>query len=292
MRPKSETTAMLLALGAITIWASWMSATRIAATDGVAAIDVALLRYGVPALMLAPVWVSTFRKLLVTPVWALIALMGWGLPFVWLVATALEQANVVTLATVVFCTMPLFAILGDWIVFGTKVEPKRLPGFALIGIAALIVISSALMGELGTDPYNVLLMLLAAAGWASYTVAFKHTKFSPLEGPAYVCLVSTVILLAIKAISSEPVLPLTWSQIVFNGVAQGVLSGFVATIFYTMAIDSLGGARTASFSVIMPILGTAIAFLWLGEVPSIVDMIALSLGTIGVAIVNDVIRIR
>jgi drug/metabolite transporter (DMT)-like permease len=289
---QSEVRAILFVLIAITIWSGWMSATRVAATGGVAAIDVAALRYGVPAVMLAPVLKSTFQKMRHAPLWSLIAMFGWGLPFVWLLATALESASVVHLATIVFCTMPVFAVLGERLIFGTRLDPKRVPGFLLIGMAALIVILNALVAEGGTNPRSLLLMLIASAGWASYTIAFKHTGFSPLEGPAYVCAVSTLVLLIIKALSAGPWLPLSGSQLVFNGVAQGVLSGFVATILYTMAIERLGSARTASFSVVMPMIGTAIAYFWLAEVPSAVDFCALSLGTLGVVIVNDALRFR
>lgn len=289
-REQGELRAILFVLIAITIWSGWMSATRIAATSGVASIDIAALRYGVPAIMLAPVLKTTFQKMRHAPLWSLIAMFGWGLPFVWLLATALESANVVHLATIVFCTMPVFAVAGERLIFGTRLDPKRVPGFLLIGMAALIVILNALIGDGGADPKSVMLMLLASAGWASYTVAFKHTGFSPLEGPAYVCAVSTLVLLVIKALSTGPWLPLSWSQLVFNGIAQGVLSGFFATILYTMAIARLGSARTASFSVLMPIVGTTIAFFWLEEMPSAVDMVALALGTLGVAIVNDALR--
>jgi len=292
MRQNDDTTAFLLALGAVTIWAGWMSATRFAAIDGIAPIDVSMLRYGVPALMLAPVWPGTFRKLRTAPTWSLIAMLGWGLPFVWLVTASLERANVVHLATIVFCTMPVFAVLGEWLLFGTTVDRVRLPGFLLIAIAASMVIASALIGDNGTDLYSVSLMLIATAGWAAYTVAFKHSGFSPAEGPAYVCVVSTILLLAIKALGSDPFFPLTWPQIAFHAVAQGVLSGFVATILYTMAIARIGATRTASFSVLMPMMGTAIAFAWLGEAPSMLDLGALAIGTLGFAIVNGVIRFR
>lgn len=292
MRQHSEATAVLFALAAITIWAGWMSATRFATMDGVAPIDVAVLRYGVPALMLAPFWASAFQKLKHAPKWTLIAMLGWGLPFVWLVAAALKQASVVHLATIVFCTLPVFTVIGERMIFGTKVNSQRLPGFVLIGIAALIVILGAIFGAGDTDTYSVFLMLLATAGWASYTVAFKHTGFTSTEGPAYVCAVSTLLLLAIKALSSGPFFPLTWQQIAFNAIAQGVLSGFVATILFTAAIARIGSTRTASFSVLMPVLATCIAYVWLSEVPSMLDVVALSFGTLGVAIVNDVVRLR
>ena len=291
MRALSDSTAVLFAVTAVTIWAGWMSATRFAATDGVAPIDVSMLRYGVPALMLAPVWASTFRKLKQAPLWSLIAMLGWGLPFVWLVAAALEYASVVHLATIVFCTMPVFAVAGERVFFGVKVDRKQFPGFVLIGIAALTVILSALFGASSAAPWSVFLMLLATAGWAAYTIAFKHTGFSSIEGPAYVCVVSTLLIVVIKIVSGGAWFPLTWQQIGFNALAQGVLSGFVATILYTAAIARIGGARTASFSVLMPMVGTGIAYFWLNEVPSMVDMTALLLGTLGFAIVNGVVRL-
>lgn len=289
---KGDTIAVLFALGAITIWAGWMSATRIAATEGSAPIDVAFLRYAVPALMLMPVWVSAFRKAWGAPLWSLVAMLGWGLPFVWLVTAALERASVIHLATIVPCTLPIFAVVGERVFFGQKVDRTQLPGFILIGIAAFSLILNAAVGASGADLNSIFLLLLAAAGWAAYTVAFKRTGFTSTEGPAYVCVVSTLLLLTIKAGSSGPFLAMTWQQISFNAIAQGVLSGFVATILYTAAIDRIGSVRTASFSVLLPVLAACIAYLWLGEVPSFLDVVALSLGTLGVAIVNKVISIR
>lgn len=291
VRQHSDIVAILFALSAITIWAGWMSATRIAATDGIAPIDVAMLRYGVPAVMLAPVWSNTYRKLKHAPKWSLVAMLGWGFPFVWLVTAALERASVVHLATIVFCTMPVFAVLFERVFFATKIESKQVPGYGLIGIAALIVVLGALFGTSSADPRSIIYMLLASAGWAAYVVAFKHTGFSSIEAPAYVCVVSTLVLLAVKSMSGGMLFPLTWAQFTFNALAQGVLSGFVATILYTAAITRIGSTRTASFSVLMPLLGTAIAFVWLNESPAALDLTALMLGTLGVAIVNGVIRL-
>ena len=85
-------------------------------------------------------------------------------------------------------------------------------------------------------------------------------------------------------------LPMTQQQILFNVFAQGFLSGFVAVILYTIAIARLGAARAASFSVLMPVTGALFAWAWLGEQPLSGDWLALVLGTLGVAVVNGLIR--
>lgn len=282
--------SILYVLGAVVIWGGWMSATRIASKDGVAPIDVAFLRYAVPAVLLLPVWLSALRKLPAAPLWALVAMLGWGAPFLWLVAESLEKSNVVYLATIVPCTMPIFAVIAQKVFFKATLDRKQRVGFTLIGVASLIVVFSALAGTEGIDLYSLMLMLFAAAGWACYVVAFPYTGFTAAQGAAWVSAVSTLIIVLIKLFSSGPFLSLTRDQLIFNSVTQGLLSGFVAVIFYTIAIERMGSARAASFSVIMPVTGALIAWLWLAEVPLSTDLIALCCGVLGVSVINGVIR--
>ena len=51
-------------------------------------------------------------------------------------------------------------------------------------------------------------------------------------------------------------------------------------------IQSLGPPRAASFSALGPGLAAVIAYLWLGEVPTALDTIALILASLGVTFAN------
>lgn len=268
-----------------------MSATRLAALDGIAPLDVAFMRYSVPALLLLPVWLPTLRKLLIAPRWSIIAMLGWGAPFLWLVTASLKESNVVYFATIVPCTMPIFAVIAEKVFF--KQEPTRtqIIGFVLIGLTAILVIINALSGA-GTSLSSLGLMLLAAAGWACYVVAFRHTGLTAAQCAAWVCTASTIIIVLIKLVLGTEFLPLTTDQIIFNVIAQGLVSGFIAVLLYTVAIGRLGPARAASFSVLMPILGSFFAWAWLNETPSIYNLLVLALGTIGVAVINGVFTIK
>jgi len=191
------------------IWGWWMSATRVAAINGVAPIDVAFLRYAIPALLLIPIWIPTLRKLRAAPKWALVAMLGWGAPFLWLVAASLENANVIYLATIVPCTMPVFAFLAERLLFKFRPGRHHFLGFALIGFAALMIITRALLIGEDIDGFSVLMMLLAAMGWAGYVVAFKHTGLSVAQGATWVCTISTLLIVIVKTLSGGPFLPLT-----------------------------------------------------------------------------------
>lgn len=288
--PERDWIAVLCAISAVSIWGWWMSATRIAAQQGVAPIDVALLRYIVPAILLIPVLPAALRKLKQSPLWATIALLGWGAPFLWLVTASLQTANVVYLATIVPCTMPLFAVAAERLVFGRKLSAQQLAGFSLIAAAATLVVLSALIGSGGITLYSLMLMLLAAVGWACYVIAFRHTGLSAAEGAAWVCAASTVLIIMIKIFTGNIMLSMTTEQLLFNTFSQGFLSGFVAVLLYTTAITRIGSARAASFSVLMPVIASLFAWLWLGETPAMLSLVALALGSAGVAVVNGVFR--
>jgi len=79
---------------------------------------------------------------------------------------------------------------------------------------------------------------------------------------------------------------MSWQVVAFHSIAQGLLSGAVATIAFGYAIQTLGPPRASSFSALVPGLAAIIGFLWLGEVPSILDIIALGAASLGVAFAN------
>lgn len=266
-----------------------MSATRLAAQQGIAPLDVAFMRYSVPALLLLPVWLPTLRKLRGAPRWSVFAMLGWGAPFLWLVTASLKESNVVYFATIVPCTMPIFAVIAEKVFFKQQPTRTQIIGFVLIGTAALLVIINALTGG-GTSLSSLGLMFLAAAGWACYVVSFRHTGLTAAQGAAWVSVASTIVILLVKLTTGSELFPLTMDQFVFNAISQGLISGFAAVLLYTIAIGRLGPVRSASFSVLLPILGSLFAWVWLGEAPSSFSLFTLALGTIGVGVINGVFR--
>jgi len=268
-----------------------MSATRLAATQGIAPIDVALMRYSVPAIMLIPVWLATWRKLKTAPLWSVIAMLGWGAPFLWLVTASVKDTKVVYLATIVPCTMPIFAVVAERILFKKQPGRTQLIGFALIAMAAVLVVLNALFGG-GISLSSLTLMLLAACGWGSYVVSFRHTGLTAAQGAAWVCVASTALIVTIKLVVGDELIPLTTEQFIFNAIAQGFLSGFVAVLLYTIAIEKLGPAQAASYGVLVPALASFFAWVWLGETPTLFNLIALTFGTAGVAIINGLVPVH
>ena len=282
----------LLALLAVVIWAAWLPATRIAIGDGLGAVDIAFLRFAVPAVMLAPVWwrIGLFPKGVPRPM--LLAMLCWGAPFVLLTATGMQRASVAHTAALIPCTMPVIAAVGSWLLFGESITRERRIGMALITVAAVCVLVTVLMGGSTTDLPTVGLLLLASAGWAAYTVAYRRSGLTPMQAASVVFVWSTIMLIPAILLTGSGIGDLPLSGLLFHIIAQGVLSGFLATIAYGLAIDRLGVPRAASFSVLVPVLATVMALFWIGEEPSLLDALALGIGTLGVAVVNGAISLK
>ena len=273
-------------LTAVVIWAGWMVATQFAVNEAIAPLDLALLRYGVPAICLAPWWMQCGVVPRQTPLWALAMMMGWGAPFVIFMAMAMETASVAHVAAIVPCAMPLLAAAISLAVFDERFGLSEGIGFALIALGASLVIGPLAVRWDGIALGNIGLLMLCALGWASFSVAFRRSGLTPPQAAGLVCLYSTVVVGVLLVWHGSSLTSLDWEVIAFHSTAQGLLSGAVATIAYGFAIQVLGPPRAASFSALVPGLAAMIAYLWLREIPSSLDIAALGLASLGVAFAN------
>lgn len=273
-------------LTAVVIWAWWMVATRFAVNEAVAPLDLALLRYGVPAICLAPWWWRCGVTARGVPRWTLVMMMGWGAPFVILMAMAMETATVAHVAAIVPCMMPLLAAGMSFAIFGERFGLSERIGFGLIAFGAVCVIVPLIIGGEGAALGHIGLLVLCALGWASFSVAFRRSGLTPPEAAGLVCLYSTVIVGAMLFWTGSSLARMDRLVIAFHATAQGVLSGAVATIAFGIAIQRLGPPRASSFSALVPGLAALIAWLWLQEVPGLFDAMALVAASLGVAFAN------
>ena len=163
----------LLALVTVTIWAIWIVGTRQAVTVHLPLGWIGILRFGIPAVVLAPFWWR--QGLLPKGIdWRLIAIMviGSGAPFFMAVVTGMRFAVAGQVGVLLPGTMPLFVALLSAVVGGERYSPSRLVGFALVTIALFATGGSALWAGQGL---GVLLIPFGAFLWGSYTLAFRRS---------------------------------------------------------------------------------------------------------------------
>lgn len=271
---------------AVVIWAGWIVATR----DQVASVgvlDIALLRYLPPAIILAPIWL---RRGLIPrgEDWRLVAVMatGWGGLFVILTAKGLETVPASLFGPLVPAMLPLTVGLWDRFVGGVRLSPQRLAGLALILISIALTIGPALaagdLGFLSGVPY----LLAAAVGWSAFTIAFRRSTLSGIEAAAYISLWSLPFIGLGVLIFGSHLDDSSWGAISWMVLSQGVLSGVGAATCFAYAVRNLGAARTSSFTSLVPMGAALGGWLALGESVGPLGWAAVIFACLGVATVN------
>jgi drug/metabolite transporter (DMT)-like permease len=187
------------ALAAVAIWALWVVGTRHAVTHALPPAAVGLLRFGVPALLLAPVIgrIGLFPKGLTLP--RALGLFGAGAPFFLIVAMGMQFAPAAEIGPLLPGTMPLFVAMIGWLVFGERLKRVRVIGFMLILVGILCIGGYGLLFAGNGAWRGYVLLLTGACLWGIYTHAYRHSGLSALQAVAFIGFWSFLILIPFGA---------------------------------------------------------------------------------------------
>lgn len=165
--------------------------------------------------------------------------------------------------------IPVFVMIGAYLVFRTPVTVVQVAGVAVTMVGVALVASHGDLSMLATLAFadGDLLMILACALYAGYTVALRRrpavsglAMFSVL---AIAALVSSLPLPVIEAVSGT----LQWPSAVGWAVLAYVVvfPSFVAQLCFLRAVDLIGPARAGLFVNLVPIFAAGLGVLLLGE---------------------------
>lgn len=282
--PGRWTHGLAFAAISVLIFSGWFVVTRFTVTHQLRIWDVAALRFGAGAVLLAPV---LFKQRLSVAAWleGLLYAVLWGAPFVLLVAMGLKLTTAAQASSIVPALMPVMAGLMSW--HATKRRPAGSTIWSylviLIGLVALVISRPMTGGAI--DPLGYGALMLAALTWAVYSVRFRASRLSALQSAALICFWSAVIFVPVYVGWDLSRLSQASSQeIVFQLVYQGVLMSGVALFAYNRAVAVLGAGAAAAMMALVPVLATLLAIPVLGEVPSLLGAAAIIVIALGVVV--------
>lgn len=281
------------ALATVTIWAFWVVGTRYAVTNNLPPAAVGVLRFGVPALMLAPVLfqVGLFPKGLSFGTG--LGLFGAGVPFFLIVAMGMQFAPAAEIGPLLPGTMPLFVALIGWLAFGERLQRVRVFGFGLILIGIVCIGGYGVLYAGNGAWRGHALLLTGACLWGIYTHAYRRSGLSALQAAALIGFWSFLILLPLGLPSLITAFRSGLAgAIVLQALLQGFLSGLVGIVLYGIAVDRLGASRAAALSPLSIVMAALIAVPALGEIPGPAAMIGIVLATLGVVMASGVLNPR
>jgi drug/metabolite transporter (DMT)-like permease len=281
----------LFIIGTVAIWAGWYVAIRFGLTaTSLDVQDLAALRFCVAGLLLLPV---VWRRGLALdrlgwPGVAAVAL-GGGAPFALLVGAGLVYAPVSHASALTQGMVPLAVGLLAAIVLKERLTAPKLAGFALIVAGAVIIAGLTLAALASRESIGHVLFVGAAVLWAGYTVALRKGHLEGLHAPAIAAVASLVFYVPVYLyFRGERLLAAPLSDLVVQGVYQGVLTAVVSLVLYSRGVALLGASSAGAFVAFGPVIAAMLAIVVLGEWPKLSDWIGIAVITAGVALASGV----
>ncbi|MGX1099248.1 DMT family transporter [Amorphus sp. MBR-141] len=290
--PRDTAIGVAAALVVVTVWATWIVGTRFAATADIPLSWLALFRFGIPALVLAPVWLRSGPLPLGVPRKLIFLIVACaGAPFFALVAFGLSIAPAAEAGVLLPGTMGLWAALLAKLVFKERFGPDRTVGLALSVAGVVLIAMPTLAGGHLMEGAGRLLLPFGAFLWATYTLAYRETGLPPMVGAGVICFWSTLMVIPfVVATGVEPLLSQPTGQVLVQVVIQGLLSGLVSLIGYGIAVSRLGASRAAAFSSLAPAMAALLAIPALGEIPPAIVVAGVAVTVAGVALSSGALR--
>jgi drug/metabolite transporter (DMT)-like permease len=277
------------------LWASAFAGIRagmrltpagIPGADGYGPGEVALLRFGTASLVLALYALATRMRLPDRRDLGRIAIAGLTGITIYHVALNFGEMTVQAgAASLLIAAGPVFTAL-----MSTAFLGERLTVFGWLGIAVAFVgvaiISLSQSAGLSFDP-GALLILVAAVSTSVFFIVSKKplSHYSALEFTSYSIWAGTIPLLffAPGLISQFPTAaPSATIAIIYLGIFPAA----VAYVLWNYALARMPASILSSFLYLAPVLAMAIAWVWLGELPTLLTIVGGAVAIVGVIVVQ------
>ncbi|MFG1490320.1 DMT family transporter [Oceanospirillum sp. HFRX-1_2] len=285
----------MLGLGAalmmVFVWSGYFLSLRAGAITPISTYEIALLRFGLPGLILLPVFIRNWQQIRRVPVIYLLGmLIGGGLPFFWLGAMGMQLGQVAEGSTLIPGVAPLFVTMMAVLIFNQPLSGWRLAGLILIFSGVIAFVANSVTGN--THVSAIVLFLTASFFWALFALSIRQCGLSPLAAASTVA-VPTGSVLLLSGLIMQPELgwfQLTLEQQLGQLLAQGFGAGLASGLLFAFAISRLGAEVTSAIGSLTPVAASAIAYLWFGEDVTLIIMGGIALISLGVVLASGMIK--
>lgn len=273
------------ALGAAALATSWQIATRAGASSALGPLDLALLRYTVPGLVLLPIllrqglWPSAASRWLFVPIFA-----GAGIPFGLLAIWGTRYAPVAHMGALMPGTMPLFTALLAALLLGERPGRLAQAGLALIVFGVGAIAGGSLATASDGAWRGDLLFLAAAILWSVFTVAYRHSAIDAWHLSALLACASSLVAIPLWVVGAgDGFASASFGDIALQIAMQGLVAGLAGTWTYALAVRHLGAGRAALSGALVPALSALGGWLLLAETPALSTVAGIVLTVAGIA---------
>ena len=287
--PQSNRLAgVALGLLAALIGGSWQVVTRQSATTTIAPADLVILRYGIPALLLAPLWWRGGLLPPGVPAWRLaLVVAGAGLPFGALAIGGAALAPASHMGVLMAGAGPLFTAAMAWALWRERPGRRRSGGLLLMALAVGLLGAGTLAGWRPAHAVGDAMFLLAAALWTAFALALRGSGLGPWQAAALINTWSALGVAAwVLARGGTRLFDAPLPHLLQQALWQGVLAGVLGLWAFNGAVARLGAPGAAAFGALAPAVSALGGWWWLGEPLGPLEAAAVGAAVLGVLLAN------
>lgn len=283
--PSSRRTALVALVLLTAIWSyNWIVMKRVLLSAG--PFEFSALRYALGTLVLFAALLLRGESLRPPPLLPT-ALIGLAQTtgFQSLVQWALVDGAAGKTALLAYA-MPFWVVPLAWLLLGERPGPRLWLGLG-IAAAGLVLVLEPWLGF--GDAKSSVLALAGGVCWAIGVVLskrlFRRGGVGALPLTAWQMLIGTLGLVVIAAAAQEP--PIVWSPWFAGALAyNAVLSSGLAWLMWSYVVERLPAEIAGLSSLAVPIAGVGLAWLLLGERPSLVEATGIALVALALIVVT------
>ena len=269
-KPSSYLAGAAWAFLAISIWAGWFVSSRFSVVSNLTAYDLVALRFGVSALILAPIaWRLRFGLGLLRFQTALALFAGSGAVYSVCVCIGITFAPAADAAALTPGVMPLATALLSVLVLRERLTKSQIIGLCLILLGAFFIAGLGVFQGAHLAWIGHILFVTGAFLFAAYTIALRRSGLRGIEAAALVSVWSCIVYLPAYAYALHPrLLEVPPSSLIFPALYQGIVTNVISLAAYARAVAHLGPSRASPFAALIPAATALMGIVFLDEHPA------------------------
>lgn len=270
------------AVAAITIWSGSLVMLRLGVTTHLNAFDLTALRFGVAALILAPVALRRKKRHdRLGPGGFAALVLSFGAPYVLLIALAMRTAPAAAAGALNPGVMAISSVLLGRALLGQRIGVTRSAGLALTatGIALFTWAGAAVA------PGHFILIGTGIM-WALYALILRRARVPALTATAIVAVGSALCYLPFYLIAlPKRIFTAPLDEVLIQAGFQGILVSVVAIYAFNRSAELLGPVAGATLPALIPVVTLGLGGVVLGEIPGAAQIGAALLIAGGLALI-------
>lgn len=181
------------------------------------------------------------------------------------------EETTATNALLINSIFPMLVLFLSFIILKSKITQNQILGIVLSTLGVIFIVLKGDFLQIGNFELNHgdLYIISATLTWALYSVLLKYKKLSltPTQFFAFMVVLGFIMMLPLylyftPSIANDLTLVYKHSEIILFMV---IFPSILSFLFWNRGILEIGAEKTGQFTHLMPIFGTILAFLFLGE---------------------------